>query len=57
MPLVAEGATLTEERRQVLDLPEVPVQVSEHRVQTQVCSCGKGHRSPFPKEVADFGLA
>ena len=51
LPLVAEGATLTEERRQVFDLPEAPVQVTEHRVQAQVCRCGKVHRSSFPKEV------
>ena len=42
---------LTSERRQVFDVPQVRVQVTEHRVQTALCRCGKTHCGDFPPEV------
>ena len=39
-------------KRQVLDLPELRVLVTEHHFETRVCPCGKQHSSPIPKEFS-----
>jgi transposase len=38
-------------KRQVLDLPELRVLVTEHHFETRVCTCGREHNSPIPKEL------
>lgn len=51
--LPAEPAQLTAERRQVFDLPEPRLEVSEHRVEVHAClCCGREHRGAFPPEVS-----
>jgi transposase len=50
-PLPVEAAKLTEERRQVVDLPAIRFQVTEHRVLEVQCACGKRHMSLFPEDV------
>lgn len=42
---------LEEERRQVIDLPPIRFEVTEHRVLRAQCRCGTQHRSVFPDEV------
>lgn len=37
--------------RQVIDLPPVRVKVTEHRVQSVRCNCGKLHASAYPEDV------
>ncbi|MET0963123.1 MAG: IS66 family transposase [Noviherbaspirillum sp.] len=44
-------AVVQADGRQVIDLPPVRVQVTEHRVQSVHCTCGKLHASDFPKGV------
>ena len=50
------GSTLDEahvsEARQVFDIPPQQVEVTEHRVVEVRCTCGKVHRSEFPKAIA-----
>jgi transposase len=46
-----EGAILSEERRQVFDIPIPRLEVTEHIVQTVKCSCGRIHAGTFPEEV------
>ena len=50
------GSTLNEahvsEARQVFDIPPQQVEVTEHRVVEVRCTCGKVHRSEFPKAIA-----
>ncbi|MHB1631283.1 MAG: IS66 family transposase [Acidithiobacillus sp.] len=50
------GSTLDEahvsEARQVFDIPPQQVEVTEHRVVEVRCTCGKVHRSEFPKTIA-----
>jgi transposase len=48
-----EGATTTRvERRQVFDLPEIALEVTEHQAESRVCSCcGRINRGSFPDGV------
>jgi transposase len=46
------GTVLSEERRQVFDIPKPRIEVVEHVVQTVKCSCGKIHTGTFPEGVA-----
>ena len=39
-------------KRQMLDLPELRILVTEHHFETRVCPCGKQHGSPIPKEFS-----
>lgn len=39
-------------KRQVLDLPELRILVTEHHFETRVCTCGKQHASAIPKEFS-----
>lgn len=38
-------------KRQVFDVPEIKVEVTEHQVQTILCDCGKVHTTGFPNGV------
>ena len=46
-----EGVVLSEERRQVFDIPTPRLEVTEHLVQTVECSCGKINTGIFPEGV------
>ncbi len=37
-------------KRQILDLPELRILVTEHHFETRVCTCGTKHSSCLPKE-------
>lgn len=39
-------------KRQVLDLPELRILVTEHHFETRVCTCGKQHTPVIPKEFS-----
>lgn len=45
------GTVLSEERRQIFDIPKPCIEVVEHVVQTIQCSCGKIHTGDFPEGV------
>jgi transposase len=48
---LAAAATISVERRQVFDLPEIRAKVTEHRAETRVCSCGHATSGAFPVEA------
>ena len=52
--LALDQAVLTDERRQVFDLPRTRYEVTEHRVLEAHCACGKWHRSQFPDSVPNL---
>lgn len=45
------GAVAGTQRRQVIDLPEVTPEVTEHRAHTRVCACGVSTTAAFPDTV------
>ena len=50
-PLGAQADALVEDRRQVFDLVQPVVQVTEHLGYELLCRCGQRHRSIFPAHV------
>jgi len=49
---LAEAPIVATERRQVIDLPPVLVEVVEHRVESRQCPCGQTSHGSFPEGVA-----
>lgn len=48
---LAEAQLVAVERRQVIDLPSVRVEVVEHQVETRACGCGQTTQGRFPDGV------
>jgi transposase len=51
-PIEPSQITVLAEGRQVIDLPPVRLEVTEHRVQVARCRCGKHHSGVFPEAVS-----
>lgn len=60
LPLVCDGcgaslsgqaSILENEKRQVIDLPPIRFEVTEHRILRVQCTCGQRHCSEFPDDV------
>ena len=49
--LAGQESTLENETRQVIDLPPIRFEVTEHRIMRAQCTCGAQHCSAFPEEV------
>ena len=49
---LAEQAPDRVERRQVFDLPEPKLEVTEHQAEVKTCACGCVNRAAFPPEAA-----
>ncbi len=49
---LAEAPVVGLERRQVIELPAVLVEVVEHQAESRQCPCGQTCRGSFPQEVA-----
>jgi transposase len=49
--LAQQEGVLSNEIRQVIDLPPIRFEVTEHRVMHTQCSCGAHHGSSFPEDV------
>jgi len=49
--LAGQASTLENETRQVIDLPPIRFEVTEHRIMRAQCTCGAQHCSAFPEEV------
>lgn len=47
---LTEESTLSG-RRQVIDIPEIPPIVTEHRIYSTVCSCGHTNKGEYPEGV------
>ena len=43
--------SLASETRQVIDLPPIRIQVTEHRLEVAQCRCGKVHTAQFPDHI------
>jgi len=48
---LADAPVVTTLRRQVCDVPEARLLVTEHQVETKVCTCGHATPGAFPPEV------
>jgi transposase len=46
-----DGKHLGFERRQVIDIPPVSPEVTEHRAETRECGCGQQHSAFFPSGI------
>jgi transposase len=46
-----EHAVIHQSKRQVFDIPEPKIDVTEHHVLTKICACGHVNTALFPKEV------
>lgn len=54
---LAEALTLSCERRQVVEVPPLALEVTEHRAQRKRClGCGRTTTAPFPKEASARGV-
>jgi transposase len=49
---LVQGKVLGYSRRQVFDLPEITLCVTEHQAERRQCACGKVYQAAFPKEVS-----
>jgi len=45
----SQGKIIGTEKRQVFDLPEIKIQVTEYQAQIRKCDCGKIHPADFPE--------
>jgi transposase len=52
LPIAREDVSVLPESRQVIDLPPIRFEVTEHRVEEAQCGCGKVHRAAFPEGVS-----
>lgn len=51
-PIARDDVSVWAESRQVIDLPPIRFEVTEHRVEQAQCGCGKVHRAAFPAGVS-----
>ena len=51
-PIARENVSVSDETRQVIDLPPIRFEVTEHLVEQAQCACGKMHRAAFPAGVS-----
>lgn len=43
-----DATVIDSAKRQVFDIPEIKVDVTEHQILTTICECGKIHKAEFP---------
>ena len=51
-PIARKNVSVSAESRQVIDLPPIRFEVTEHLVEQARCACGKMHRAAFPEGVS-----
>jgi len=51
-PIAREDGSVLAESRQLIDLPPIRFEATEHRIEQVQCRCGKVHRSAFPAGVS-----
>lgn len=51
-PIARETVSIAAESRQVIDLPAIGLEATEHRIEQAQCGCGKVHRAAFPEGVS-----